>query len=165
MPDNRFPMAGALTIQRGIFRDAGTFGKAWLDDGGPPFDSLEPPNRRNQPGSCIPAGVYRAYTHRKHRAADPWLWAASRVNVYELQDVPGRSHVEIDVGQWAGDLAAGLYFDLHGLIALGSGFATVQPPRADCAPQIALLQSDATMAVFTHRTQGYGITVRIIDPE
>jgi hypothetical protein len=165
MSDNRYPMGSALTIQRSGFSDAGTIGKAWLDDGGAPFDSLEPPNRRNAPGSCIPAGVYRAYTHRRERAyTSTGSWAASHLNVYELQDVPGRAHVEIDGGQWAGDAEAGLYFDLQGLIALGSGFALVQPPNAQCAPQIALLHSDAALHVFMQRTQGYGITVRIIDP-
>jgi Family of unknown function (DUF5675) len=163
MPDNRLPMGSALTIQRSRFSDAGTTGKAWLDDGSAPFDSLEGPQRRNAIGSCIPAGVYRAYVRRRSGPPDTDKWAGSH-HVYELKDVPGRSHVEIDTGHWAGDIGVGLFSDMAGLIALGSGFATMQPPDPKYAPQLALLHSVGALVVFMQRTCGYGITVRIIDP-
>jgi hypothetical protein len=155
-------MAGALTIQRVSKSDIGTIGHARLDDGGWEFDSFERPPRGNQHDSCIPAGLYRAYAHR-YPNSDGILAAGLVTEVYELQDVPGRNRVEINLGNWAGDPALGLYCNLLGQIALGVGFKMLRPP-GPYEPQLALVKTKEAFDNFMKRTSGYGITVRIIDP-
>jgi Family of unknown function (DUF5675) len=156
---------GALTLQRIEFRDWGTTGRVHLNDRW--FcDSLEPPSRGNEEGrSCIPAGAYIAYATRD--LAQP---GRVGMNVYELKDVPGRRNVQINsatimAAAWAGDVTMGLYFNLRGLITLGEGYEMLQPPLNGFRPQLALLHTQAILASFMRQTHGYGITVRILDPE
>ena len=142
-----------LTIRRGPSRDWGTQGTATLDDG-TQYSSLELPDRNNAPGlSSIPIADYAAVTQISPHFGVP---------VYVLQFVPGRSQIEIHPGNWAGDTTLGLYSDLLGCIALGTGFGMLQPPEASFAPQMAVLHSRAAFKDFMQRTAGAPLTVRII---
>lgn len=85
--------------------EKGTFGV--LRSGQVPFAlTLELPDRENQENiSCIPAGVYRC-----RRVVSPKFG-----DVFELTQVPGRTHVLIH--------KANFLMDLRGCIAVGEEFA------------------------------------------
>jgi len=73
--------------------DDGTFGKAYTDERG--YYTAELPWRDNQSGvSCIPTGEYLCQ----------WAYSPSHNRkVYHVQNVPGRTDVEIHSGNYAGD--------------------------------------------------------------
>lgn len=88
----------------------GTFGQWMVDDGSMLFVSGELPDRGNQRGiSCIPCGVYqcRIIESPKHG------------RVYEVQNVPGRSNIEIHSASYCGDVSRGKKSDLLGCICIG----------------------------------------------
>jgi len=149
-----------LTIQRFRFRNVGTTGRAQIGKDGWCCDTLEPPRK-----FCIPAGVYLAYGQD---FPDGLSGGGMGTKAYELLDVPGLSHAQINQAQidtaWAGDVGMGLYFNLRGLIALGEGFDILRPPDIKFRPQLALLHSRAILASFMRQTNGFAITVHIIDP-
>jgi hypothetical protein len=144
-----------LTIRRGETTDQGTFGCAFLDDGGAPFDSLELPWKANECGaSCIPPGVYKAQTRTSPHFG---------VSVYEILDVPGRTSIEIHPGNWAGDITLGLYSDLLGCVALGRGVGVLQPPETGFVVQKALMNSRKAFDEFMQRTGGQPLDIEIIE--
>ena len=120
--------------------DEGTPGIATLPDhpehSG--WHSLELPWRDNQQGkSCIPVGTYTATLYDSPHFGR---------KVYLLQDVPGRSAVEIHPANWAGDVDKGWYSDLRGCMALGKGTGIMvpnhegyrEPQRAVTSSKVAL---------------------------
>ncbi len=134
-----------LTITRGPSTDEGTFGRAVLDSG-EEFDSLELPWHDNAPMvSCIPPGTYRAEKHHSpHFNRD----------LYELQDVEGRSEILIHQGNWAGDKSKGFRSDVTGCILLGQETGML-------AEQKALLRSKFALNDFHKATNGEPIQVVI----
>jgi len=145
-----------VTIQRTVQSDSGTQGIVTfvaVDGSKQRFDSLEL-------RKCIPAGVYAAYMHRV-----PVLGVdhPQHRRVYELNGVPGRKHVEIDRGHFAGDVKLGLAHDLAGAIALGFGFGSRSPGHG-FEKQLCLQHSARAIAKFVSALQGAGIRVEILDP-
>ncbi len=145
-----------VTIQRTVQSDSGMQGIVTfvaVDGSKQRFDTLEL-------RKCIPAGVYTAYMHRV-----PILGVdhPQHRRVYELNGVPGRKHVEIDRGHFAGDVKLGLAHDLAGAIALGFGFGSRSPGHG-FEKQLCLQHSARAIAKFVSALQGAGIRVEILDP-
>jgi Family of unknown function (DUF5675) len=144
------------TVQRGPSLDVGCFSTAILDvqDGlQHTFRWLELPWRNNTPGkSCIPIGVFTAHVVQSPHFGYP---------VYRLDFVPGRTLVEIHKANWAGDVDKGLYSDLEGCMAPGTGVGDLVPPgRTD--PQRALLDSGDAFKRFMDLCKGQPLTLRVI---
>ena len=99
-----------LYIGRNQSTEQGTFGVATLGEF--TWTSLELPWRNNAPDiSCIPPGTYYAQIKPSlHFNRDVFL----------LQNVPGRSDVEIHGANWAGDVSKGWHSDLRGCLTLGT---------------------------------------------
>lgn len=102
------------TITRGPSTDDGTFGK-YVSDSGFSCATGELPWRDNKPNlSCVPLGKYVAL----------WAWSASHnCNLYLLQNVPGRTAVEIHKGNLCGDILQGRASDVQGCCLLGMATA------------------------------------------
>jgi hypothetical protein len=121
-----------ITLVRVDTGNEGTFGRLFLAQSmlsPEPFpDELtcaEPPWRDNRPNvSCIPPGPYACVL-----AESPRYGLCPH-----LLGVPGRSHILMHSGNWAGDTEAGLHSDSQGCIHPGTGFAAA-PPRPGMAPQ------------------------------
>lgn len=107
-------------IVRSLSTDEGTFGKftAANDDGSKNIacETGELPWRNNEIGkSCIPAGTYKVQ----------WLWSPKHQrSVYHVQDVPGRTVVEIHAANLMGDIDKGYVAQLEGCISPGSEVKT-----------------------------------------
>jgi len=145
-----------VTIKRTVQSDSGTQGIVSfvaIDGSKQRFDTLELRD-------CIAAGVYTAYMHRV-----PVLGMdhPQYHRVYELEGVPGRKHVVIDRGHFAGDVKLGLAHDLAGVIALGFGFGSRSPGHG-FEKQLCLQHSARAVAKFVSALQGAGIRVEILDP-
>jgi hypothetical protein len=94
------------TIRRGVSTDTGTFGT--LAFGRTVRHTLELPWRNNaRQRSCIPVGVYRCSLVNSPRFGI----------VYQVHDVPGRTHVLIHPANLAGDIEKGWETELQGCIA------------------------------------------------
>jgi hypothetical protein len=107
------------TLSRGPSTDEGTFGRIVCANG-PELHSLELPWRENKPQiSSIPKGVYLCELVDSPKFG----------RVYEVRNVPGRSHILIHAANWAGDRAKGLHSDLLGCIAPGDSVGMLQPPN------------------------------------
>jgi len=145
-----------LTIRRHSRSDAGTQGSATLSGTGDHFDTLELRD-------CIAAGTYAAHIH-KVPALNPRILVMGFRRVYQLVDVAGHDRPDIDFGEFAGDRSLGLYCNLLGAIAIGSGFARRLPRNGTFRAQLALLDSEAALALLMAHTSGAGIFVDIIDP-
>lgn len=94
-----------ITLHRLRSSDQGTFG-VLIKDGHPLCVTCEDPwndNERNN--SCVPTGVYQCHKHTGTRFS----------NVWELQNVPGRSAILIHSGNNINDT--------HGCILVGNGFS------------------------------------------
>lgn len=99
----------------------GTLGKIVNDKGQRLCNTLELPwlgNRRSV--SCIPAGTYTA-----HRRFSP----KHGYDVFELQGVPDRDHIEIHIGNYV----SGPQVDSEGCILVGLSHTT----RPNGAPMLA----------------------------
>lgn len=105
-------------IQRLLSNDKVTLG-VMLVDGRPFFTTLELPWKNNQNDiSCVPAGTYKCVrTFSNHFKKD----------VFMLQNVPGRSAVEIHVGNKVEDIrgciAIGMQYSLAAYEIIHSGLA------------------------------------------
>ncbi len=84
-----------VTLRRDDQNDVRTFGAMFIDDVRL-CETLELPWRDNQRGiSCIPEGVYECKL----------AWSPSRkVNVYWVQNVPGREAVQLHIGNTTKDI-------------------------------------------------------------
>jgi hypothetical protein len=147
-----------LIVTRSPWTNEGTFGEAELVNAAGIVlwsgDSLELPWRNNQPMiSCVPAGVYQTRIV---------FFGAIGMNVYELQNVPGRTDCLVHPANWAGDAAMGFYTELHGCTALGNGVGILTP--SGYAAQQALLASDAAIKAFMQAAAGDALEVQYIDP-
>jgi len=127
-----------IRVEKG---EEGTFGVLRLD--GRVFCvTLEPPDRGNLPDvSCIPAGSYRC-----RRVESPHFGPS-----YEVEGVPGRSHILLHAGNVASDT--------HGCVLLGREYGNV-------AGQRGVLRSADTVARFLNRCRGcdsVGLVIRDLD--
>ena len=95
------------TLVRQPSTDLGTFGVFAIADSNFTCVSLELPWQDNQPNiSCVPVGSYMC----------TWRWSQSHNrNVYHVENVPGRTAVEIH--------SANITAQLLGCICLGMGIA------------------------------------------
>jgi hypothetical protein len=94
-------------ITRRPSTNEGTFGALDLQ-GGPMLRCTELPWHDNEPWiSCIPKGTYHCEL----------VDSPAKGLVYEIKDVPGRSHILIHLGNWGGDKSKGFRSDLLGCIA------------------------------------------------
>lgn len=99
-------MSRTAVLIRGTSGEQGTFGV--LTFGARRVHTLELPwrdNRRQR--SCIPPGSYRCGLVTSPRFG----------RVYQVHDVPGRTHVLIHAANLAGDVDLGWTTQLHGCIA------------------------------------------------
>lgn len=126
--------------------DEGTFGTLTVD--GHTFVSGELPDRANAPGiSSIPAGSYLC----------KWQFSPKfQRDVYHLQDVPGRTVVEIHPGNVMGDKALGFKSDLNGCLALGMDRGVIDGQKA-------ILNSREALDNFEKITAHQDFTLEIVD--
>jgi len=109
------------TLIRTEHSDDGTFGVLALQGSPEILYTAEPPWRDNEVNcSCIPCGEYLC-----ERALSP-----SRGWVYWVREVPGRSHIQLHVGNLAGDMAQGLKSDTEGCLLPGLTLGQLRNQRA-----------------------------------
>jgi hypothetical protein len=127
------------TLTRTETSDSGSFGK-FKTDSGLSWCSGELPWRDNAPDrSCVPCGTYLC------------VWGASpRLGkCYHVQDVPGRTDIEIHSANFMGDRSLGLHCDLLGCIALGQQVGDLEGQQALLMSRVAL---DAMQAEFNQES-------------
>lgn len=96
-----------ITLKRFCTSEFGTFG-VLIDKDIPLCLTLEDPDNGNQKNiSCIPTGVYSC-----SRVQSP-----SKGDVWEIKDVPDRTHILIHVGN--------TIMDTEGCVLVGESFGTV----------------------------------------
>lgn len=137
----------SVTLRRIRSNDSGTFGELVVD--GQLFHTGELPWRDNARGlSSVPAGSYVCH----------WRWSPARNrNLYGLLDVPGRSDIEIHVGNWCGDKTKGLLCNVDGCILLGLGFSN------DLNGQPGVTSSGAAIDMFERLMGGEDFRLDIVD--
>jgi hypothetical protein len=142
-----------LYITRKPSTDQGTPG--YFSFGSRVLRCIELPWRDNAPGrSCIPPGTYRAelYASPKHGT------------VYMLQDVPGRSDVEIHAANFAGDSDLDWKCELLGCIAPAESIGTMENTaegQHKGQEQLAGISSRAALAEFMTWAGGEPIEITI----
>ena len=83
--------------------------------------TLELPWKRNTKNiSCIPEGVYKCSFKHSPKFGP----------VYQVEDVPGRTHILLHAGNWAGDTQRGFLSDVEGCILLGDNLGELKGQRA-----------------------------------
>ncbi len=134
------------TLTRTKTSDAGTFGKLWVL--GHSFVTGELPDRGNVEGlSSIPVGTYLCKYQFSPKFQRP---------VYHLQNVPGRTFVEIHPANLMGDRTKGLACELNGCIALGFAKGVLDG-------QEAILESRPAIRAFEELVKGEDFELTIID--
>lgn len=109
--------------------------------------SLELPWKENQRGkSCIPVGSYPCRIVRSPRFG----------NVYGVFDVPGRGHILIHAGNFAGDTERGLKSHVQGCILLGE-------KRGKMDGQEAVLISRTAVRKFMEALQSEPFVLEVKD--
>jgi uncharacterized protein DUF5675 len=117
-------------LLRFLSGDQGTFSSLLLDKKHFCYFA-ELPWRENQRGiSCIPAGTYRCSLVDSPRFG----------RVYELKDVPARSHILIHAGNYAGDKALGFKSNSEGCLLPGSATGELAGQQAVTASRYSLKQ-------------------------
>ena len=132
-------------LTRGPSTDEGTFGV--LAFGKQVVNTVELPWRDNvRQISCIPPGTYECAIVQSPRFG----------RVYEVKNVPGRSHVLIHPANFAGDAELGWTTELQGCIALGERRGRIKNPSGKMQravlvsrPAVTKLMSWAAGAPFT----------------
>ena len=108
-----------INLVRHETSDEGTFGKLFVGDR--VFMTAELPWFNNSRSiSCIPCGEYQC-----SKVESPKFG-----NVYQIHDVPDRSHILIHPGNFAGDRSLGKRTDSYGCILLGQKVATIYHQQA-----------------------------------
>ncbi len=134
------------TLTRTETGDTGTFG--FLEIDGQRWATGELPDRGNAEGiSSIPAGTYLCQ----------WAWSPKfKRNVYHVQDVPGRTAIEIHPANWMGDASKGLKCELNGCIALGK-------TRAVISGQLGVASSVTAVGEFESFLGGEDFELTVVD--
>lgn len=119
--------------------------------------TLELPWRDNAADvSRIPIGTYRAKVVSTN---NPELLP----EVYELDGVPDREFCMIHNGNYAGDKKMGFRSDVEGCTLLGAKLGLLDPGVGFNGPQLAVLNSRATVDAFMAATYGAPISVTYQD--
>lgn len=120
------------TLSRLSTGDDGTFGELETDDGFKCF-TVELPWKDNLADrSCVPAGVYSCN----------WRYSPKHeCNLYHVDNVPGRSSVEIHPANWGGDKTQGKRSDLLGCIGVGEKIELING-------QLGVSHSKATLSAL-----------------
>ena len=125
--------------------DQGTFG--YLVFGGDFVHTLELPDRQNQPNlSRIPAGTYTVRMRHSPKYG----------KVYHAENVPGRTHILLHHGNYAGDRLRDWRTHSAGCILLGSR-------RGKLGGQLALLASRTARRKFETAMNWKSFKLEIID--
>lgn len=131
-----------VRIKRQECSEHGTFGVLSADNGFTCVTGELPDKNNQQTVSCIPKGTYRV----------KWGVSPKYGPCYEVQGVPGRSHVLIHSANLMGDAQKGFVAQLEGCIALGKSKETFAPgsiPRLPMKlPQKGVSGSKATVEAF-----------------
>ena len=115
-------------IKRTDTSDAGTFGQI-VTDSGLARVTGELPWHDNQPGiSCIPTGIYTV----------TWRRSPKHGVCYHVENVAGRTDIEIHSANWVGDKAKGYKCQLLGCIAPGMKVGILNGQRAVISSAAAL---------------------------
>jgi hypothetical protein len=127
-------MQPIITLPRTNFTEAGTEG-VFCAPGFACF-SLELPWRNNLPNiSCIPVGEYQCGIVNSPRFG----------RVFQVFDVPDRTHVLLHRGNFAGDTAQGLRSDVAGCVLLGRRLGFLHGQRAILTSRITVRRFMAAM--------------------
>jgi hypothetical protein len=101
------------------------------------FDSLELPWKDNQSDiSCIPTGIYIC----------TWRKSPLRGYCYHIENVPGRTAIEIHAANFAGDTSLGFRAELLGCIALGTGIGHSHGQKCLFNSKIALTRFEQELS-------------------
>lgn len=101
--------------------------------------------------SRIPQGSYIAKKRWSMRFL-AWL--------YEVKGVRGRNNILLHRGNYAGDVTKGFKSDVLGCILLGERVAYMTP-KGYTKPQLAVINSTATLAAFMAATKGEDLQLLI----
>jgi hypothetical protein len=135
-------------IKRSESTDEGTSGV--LSFGSQMLFTMELPWRDNMPRmSCIPVGKYTCSIVRSPKFG----------KVYEIKNVPNRSHVLIHSANFAGNSDLGYSTQLHGCIAPATRLGTMRNSKGDM--QLAGLVSRAALTQFMRWADDKPFTLRI----
>jgi len=144
-----------VILQRLETSDEGTFGTLTLPDG-TSFHCAELPWRNNASGmSCVPSGSY------------PVILVFSphfNRHIYQLQQVPGRSDVEIHPGNFAGDTSMGYSSDVEGCILPGMNVGSIPnktSTQQNPVMQKAVIQSGNAVTIFMQKLNNQNFTIEI----
>lgn len=132
---------GKVTLVRTETSDEGTFGELTTESG---FECKtgELPWRDNAPGkSCIPEGTY----------AVTWRFSEKHGYCYHVENVPGRTDIEIHSANFMGDVDERYKCELSGCIAPGRNIGVITKQKSIVASRIALadLEVDLEKEPFT----------------
>lgn len=137
--------AGNAVLTREPDDDQGTFGTLRLADG-TEYVTLELPWRGNATGaSCIPPGTYQVAMRNSPKFGQ----------IYEVQNVPGRTAILIHSGNVAGDESKGYNSHVEGCILLGLN-------KGKVGGQKAVQQSRAAITQFNEKMRGQPFTLSVI---
>jgi hypothetical protein len=118
--------------------DEGTFGILLFDDTF--IHTIELPDRGNQPNlSCIPRGKYTLRLRHSPRYG----------NVYHVENVPGRTHILLHHGNYAGDKTLGFHTHSAGCILVGSKRGRLSGQNAVLASRSARRKLETRMKFLT----------------
>jgi len=134
-----------VVLRRQKMGDQGTFGVLEVD--GLEFVTGELPWRDNARGkSCIPAGTYVVR----------WSPSGKYGMKYQLQAVPGRSHILIHAANHVGDEDKGLKAQVDGCLALGTEIGVLDG-------QMAVRNSKHSVATFEDHMGRQPFELTIVD--
>lgn len=137
--------SGNAVLTREPDDDQGTFGQLRLPDG-TEYCTLELPWRGNATGaSCIPPGTYQVAMRNSPKFGQ----------IYEVQNVPGRTAILIHSGNVAGDEAKGYNSHVEGCILLGLS-------KGKVGGQKAVQQSRAAITQFNEKMGGRPFTMTVV---
>jgi hypothetical protein len=123
------------TLTREESTDQGTFGRLETDSG-LTLRTGELPWRDNASGkSCIPPGTYTV-TFRNSPKHGP---------CYHVENVPGRTDIEIHSANWMGDREKGFRCELLGCIAPGVTIGNLSGQRAVISSRMAISMLEEAM--------------------
>lgn len=125
-----------VILRRFPSTNQGTFGALFIDNVPVCLTCEDPWNNNEHDISCIPLGIYQCQKYNSARF----------VNVWELQDVPGRTSILIHMGNTINDT--------HGCILVGYGFSVLNglPSITDSVKTLnnlrAKLPDDFTLTII-----------------
>lgn len=130
----------------------GTFGRLFLPNGAE-RTSAEPPWKDNRTDvSCIPPGKYECELNESpHHGFCP-----------EILNVPGRTHVRMHAGNFAGDVEAGRKSETKACVLPGKGFAVLEGQSVVSGSRAALAELMETVSDGRPRV-GIRFELEIID--